>query len=623
MSDFGMSKVIDTTNSRFTTPLTMVPGTLAYMPQEALGENPKYTEKLDCFSFGVLVIQILTRLFPNPLPRKREVESALSLTGTVLIPVAETECRKEHIDMISRQHPLLDIAIDCLALKMDNRPSARELCLRVEELQVPSPREVTSGESSNHSPPADVELCRVVECLETKQHLEEEIVRLQQLLEDDSEQCPTCAESRAENRAPKENMEESEIITNLRQELEEVLQNSVFLTEIEHCSAYIQLKARIEDLESQLENRHEVIHNLEDEVADLRRQSEEASANVPEPRPCQTCAELEETRRALEERVAILMNEASVHEENMEAVLAAMPSNQVPVPPHPAVHHPPASALSISNIRSGMRAPAFVAQSSSTVFRNSVYCRFDGGAIFGYDILYNTWRQSPPLAGANLIVTHEQMDKLMPVAGKTLHVMHDGRWTRLGDLRSPFWGLHYHDGHFIVFGPSVLRAIKLEHGIITETHSLNTSPSFSYASTVICNGFVYLLGVWVQQQPTNRIFRVAINSTLFRLRSKSSWFPKSRTVHPYWKEIAPLPVAKSTGFTFRGNLLAVGGCTISHVSADIFFYNEQKNEWLVIGRIYTPRYSCLAEVIGNELVVVGGWLDNYSKCDLVEIVTFL
>ena len=220
MSDFGMSKVIDTTNSRFITPLTMVPGTLAYMPQEALTENPKYTDKLDCFSFGVLVIQILTRLFPNPLPHKREVESALSLTGTVLVPVAETECRKGHIDMISRQHPLLGIAIECLALRMEDRPSAHELCLRVEELQVPSPREVTPEESSNHSPLADAELCRSAECQETKQHLEGEIVRLQQLLEErpedseptsEPEECPTCTELRAENGG-----EHARIETNLR-----------------------------------------------------------------------------------------------------------------------------------------------------------------------------------------------------------------------------------------------------------------------------------------------------------------------------------------------------------------------------------------------------------------------
>ena len=409
-----------------------------------------------------------------------------------------------------------------------------------------------------------------------------------------------------------------EVIANLRQELDEVLQNSVLLTEVEHCPVYTELKTRKEELEIRLEESHDVIDHMEDEVADLRRQLDETSAKVLDPGSCLRCAELEETRGALKERVATLMDEVSSHEENLQAVLAVTPSNQAPVP-HSSVHQDHPQALPVSNTRRGAHAPACVARSSSTVFRNCVYCRFDGGEIFGYDICNDTWRQSPSLAGAKFIVAHEQMDKLMPVAGKTLYVMHDGRWTGLGDLRSFFWGIHYYEGYFLVFGLlNHLRALKLENGLVTETHSLNTSPSFSYASTVVCNGAIYLIGVRIRQQPTNRIFRLPLD-TLFR--GKSSWLPKFTTVQYQWQDIAPLPVAESTGFTFRGSLLAVGGCTNSCVSANIFFYNEQKNEWLVIGRIPTPRYSCQAEVIGNELVVVGGWLDNYSWCDLVEIVT--
>ena len=36
--------------------LTQCPGTEVYMPPEALREPPVYTKKLDCLSFGVLVI---------------------------------------------------------------------------------------------------------------------------------------------------------------------------------------------------------------------------------------------------------------------------------------------------------------------------------------------------------------------------------------------------------------------------------------------------------------------------------------------------------------------------------------------------------------------------------------
>ena len=52
VTDFGMSKLMDM-NPLLTT-LTQVPGTPAYMPPEALTSPPHYSDRLDCFSHGVL-----------------------------------------------------------------------------------------------------------------------------------------------------------------------------------------------------------------------------------------------------------------------------------------------------------------------------------------------------------------------------------------------------------------------------------------------------------------------------------------------------------------------------------------------------------------------------------------
>ena len=49
--------------------LTLCPGNRLYMAPEALDEAKSYTAKLDIFSFGVIVIQNLTRQFPNPTER--------------------------------------------------------------------------------------------------------------------------------------------------------------------------------------------------------------------------------------------------------------------------------------------------------------------------------------------------------------------------------------------------------------------------------------------------------------------------------------------------------------------------------------------------------------------------
>ena len=74
VTDFGMARLgdINRHGTHFTS--TTCPGTDVYMPPEAVQEKAVYTEKIDCFSFGVITLQILTRLFPNPRDRMQEAQ---------------------------------------------------------------------------------------------------------------------------------------------------------------------------------------------------------------------------------------------------------------------------------------------------------------------------------------------------------------------------------------------------------------------------------------------------------------------------------------------------------------------------------------------------------------------
>ena len=108
MTDFGMAKLSDINPqaTRFTN--TMCPGTDVYMLPEAVQDKPVYTEKTDCFSFGVIAVQILTRKFPNPGDRLQQVEfSHPGLpTGKVLVQISETTRRQNHLSEIDHNHPL-------------------------------------------------------------------------------------------------------------------------------------------------------------------------------------------------------------------------------------------------------------------------------------------------------------------------------------------------------------------------------------------------------------------------------------------------------------------------------------------------------------------------------------
>ena len=92
----------------------MCPGTQAYMPPEALVNPPRYSNKLDCFSHGVLTIQIVTRQFPNPSGATTTIDDPRSPTGLMHMPVPERERRTKDIDLVDPNHPLLPLVLDSL-----------------------------------------------------------------------------------------------------------------------------------------------------------------------------------------------------------------------------------------------------------------------------------------------------------------------------------------------------------------------------------------------------------------------------------------------------------------------------------------------------------------------------
>ena len=128
--DFGMS-AFDICNRD---DLTMCPGYDVYMPPEALTDDPKYTEKIDCFSFGVVMIQILTRLFPSPGDQIKHIDDP-RFKFAIAVPVPEIERRQNHISMIDPGHPLLPIARDCLKDRDVERPTAHQLYERIGALK--------------------------------------------------------------------------------------------------------------------------------------------------------------------------------------------------------------------------------------------------------------------------------------------------------------------------------------------------------------------------------------------------------------------------------------------------------------------------------------------------------
>ncbi len=139
VTDFGMLKIVDSqieSNPRLRQ-MTMCPGCPAYMPPEALKNPPKYTKKLDVFSLGVIMIQILTRKFPAPKEANRGED--------------EIERRRVHISMVTPNHALLPLALKCLRNREKDRPTSAEISQDLAAIKE-SYNYLESLHSETHSP---------------------------------------------------------------------------------------------------------------------------------------------------------------------------------------------------------------------------------------------------------------------------------------------------------------------------------------------------------------------------------------------------------------------------------------------------------------------------------------
>ena len=135
VTDFGMSKMVEANPRMTRSKITQCPGTPVFMPPEALRAKPRYSDKLDTFSAGVLIIQIITRTFPHPTDAEIVVEDPSSHFGEKVTPVLELERRKKDIDKVPSNHSLLPIARHCIKNIAKERPTAAQLCRSLEQLK--------------------------------------------------------------------------------------------------------------------------------------------------------------------------------------------------------------------------------------------------------------------------------------------------------------------------------------------------------------------------------------------------------------------------------------------------------------------------------------------------------
>ena len=125
LDEEGRAKIGDLGQSRLKTAShfrTVQPGAILYMPPEALCVQPQYNEKVDIFSFGVLMLEVATQSPPSH-----------SLEGINITP--EEERRASDLALLAEDHPLKPLIRLCLSDDSTERPDAAALLGKLQRVE--------------------------------------------------------------------------------------------------------------------------------------------------------------------------------------------------------------------------------------------------------------------------------------------------------------------------------------------------------------------------------------------------------------------------------------------------------------------------------------------------------
>ena len=130
IGDLGTARLVD---PRRQSRMTKAPGTVDFMPPEALAEdvtNICYGKELDVFSFGCVMLHALSHQWPTP-------SQAVIInpdTGLITGGRSEVERRSKYFERIdrSRSDVLIPLIESCLSNLPKNRPSIVRVCDQLE-----------------------------------------------------------------------------------------------------------------------------------------------------------------------------------------------------------------------------------------------------------------------------------------------------------------------------------------------------------------------------------------------------------------------------------------------------------------------------------------------------------
>ena len=588
VSDFGVSKLISPHRQRQSS-LTLCPGNSAYMPPEAIDEAhaASYSEKLDCFSYGVLCVQILTRKFPVPTSRLVAAGSAY-----MRVVVAEVERRREHIDMIDSDHPFRETILQCLCDSAEDRPSAQEICHRLVRLK-DGPRYAESTQEGNAIPTASRRDDGEV------QRRDQEIRDLQQQLRQSQDERDQLRQQVRRSRAE---------VTRKNREIEE---KSRTIAELE--------RGRLQ----QTQQINELTASVHEAQQQLRRSEQQFQTDIMGLE--QTISEQDVTINKLTTVISELQEELKRREQLINQQRAQ--SEQT-------------SHLKLASRYGGEALCPMRREPDATVFQNVVYFKyFWGKHIISYDTESKKWSELPPCPNSSFSMA--VIDRYLTIiGGKTpnldptnslLSFVNSGWTEEFPPMPTKrYWTIAVtYSGSIIVLGGetqgrTVVCTVEVFNTKSRQWFVTCSLPQpFDSATATICSKQLFL--ACGSSENTERcVLSCSITRLLESCRPAASESGHALREPGMWSRISDLPFHKMTITNLSNYLLAIGGKQKSgSPSSSVYVYDKVTATWIEIGCLRIARSSCFAVSLSrNEVMVVGGLVDSGGK-EATNSVEFL
>ena len=563
VTDFGMARLGDMNPRATHLTFTMCPGTDVYMPPEAVKDKPDYTEKIDCFSFGVLAVQIMTRLFPQPGDRRKEIE--IENVGVVEKRISEHERRQNHISKIDPSHPLLATALDCLKDKDVERPSAEELCRHIASLKLNQ---------------------KYLESTAVKGKQSGEIARRKEsLLQQDSQQ-----------------------IEGLQQKIESQVvlleENSRKMKQKDETIA-----AQLQEIQKLKEqNRKEIEDERKSKNSEISKLTKRISEFELQPSKMDK-AQMQQLMAGSEaERIVNIKLKwkkgkkppCKMSNSLLGIMAATVHGNTVHVMEYKKIYAYDASTLSWSQLPESSFEVCALATINNllTLIGGKNVCNITN-QLFSLTTQRNVtkWTEEfPPMPTKRFGTCALCTDEALIVGG--------GK----GD-------------EDYIATTEVLNMATLQWSTAIDL----PKPAFGGVFVKVSSDHIYMLGGYEKYGcPIESVYTCSLNTLLQSCNPPSFGTHLTSSLSPseVWRRETDIPEIDSAYISLHDQLLAIGGKDLNNkpITA-VHVYNPSSNSWEVISNMAKPRSSCYAAVLpDNQLIVVGGCTGSgLTKTDSVEV----